>query len=368
MALSKRLLRKILALLIPLFYCGFDATSQEVSKIDQGLKDYYQPFFPIGVAITPLQLLDSAQRQLILKHFNSVTAENAMKMSPIHPEENRYYWDDADAIVNFATQNKLRIRGHTLCWHNQAPKWMFYDKEGKLVSKEVLLARLKDHIFQVVKRYKGKIYAWDVVNEAVSDDPKEFLRNSLWYQICGEEFIEKAFQYAHQADPKAILFYNDYNTENPGKREKILRLIKKLLAANVPIHAVGLQGHWSIAGPSKGLLAESIQQYANLAIQVQVTELDLSVYPEQTSGLTNGSAVPANGLSKTLAAEQTAKYGDFFSVFRQLKTHLTGVTFWNLSDRHTWLDNFPVRGRKNYPLLFDENLQPKEAYWKVVTL
>ena len=366
MAAYNRLVFKVLVFLIPIFGAGFNVSAQEAQKANLGLKDYYQEFFSIGVAVTPRQLEDSAQRQLILKHFNSVTAENAMKMGPIHPEENKYQWKDADAIVDFATKNGLKIRGHTLCWYNQTPKWIFYDKRGKLVSKTILLGRLKDHIYEVVKRYKGKIYAWDVINEAVSDDPKEFLRNSLWYQICGEEFIAKAFEFAHEADPKAMLFYNDYNTELPGKREKIIRLIKSLLSAKVPIHAIGLQGHWSISGPTASVLKESILQYAMLGIKVQVTEMDISVYPDNSPGkpLEQGQQT---GLSQSLENEQISKYDEFFSVFRQSKAQITGVTFWNLSDRYSWLDNFPIRGRKNYPLLFDENLQPKKAYWKVVT-
>lgn len=340
-------------------------SAQQKKEDKKGLKDYYKRFFPIGVAVTPRQLEDPAQRAFILKHFNSLTAENAMKMGPIHPEENRYNWEGADAIVAFALENRLKVRGHNLCWHTQAPKWMFVGEDGKQVSKEVLLQRLKDHIYAVVGRYKGKIYAWDVVNEAVSDNPKEFLRNSLWYQICGEDFIAKAFEYAHEADPKAVLFYNDYNTEYPEKRARIYRLLKKLQDSGVPIHAVGLQGHWSVKDPSEEMLRSAIQQYASLGLQVQVTELDVSIYtdgniPEKagTAGLT--------GFTPQLEQLQSEQYGKFFDVFRQQKDKLTGVTFWNLSDRYSWLDNFPVRGRKNYPLLFDADLQPKKAYWNVI--
>ena len=162
-----------------------------------------------------------------------------MKMGPVHPEENRYFWRDADSIVAFAQLYGLRVRGHNLCWHNQTPDWMFKDKDGKTVSKEVLLQRLKDHIMAVVSRYKGKLYAWDVVNEAISDKPDEYLRNSDWLKICGEEYIAKAFEYAHEADPNAILFYNDYNEINPVKGEKIYRLVKGLKDAGVPIGGVG---------------------------------------------------------------------------------------------------------------------------------
>lgn len=337
--------------------------AQQASTPGKGLKDYYKNFFPVGVAITPAHLRDSAQRSFILTHFNSLTAENVMKMEPIHPEENRYNWQGADAIVNFAVENGLKVRGHTLCWHNQAPKWMFYDADGKLVSKEILLDRLRKHIHEVVGRYKGKVYAWDVVNEAVSDKPDEFLRNSLWYQICGEEFIAKAFIYAHEADPDAVLFYNDYNTEDPGKSARVYRLLKSLLDAKVPVHAVGLQGHWSVRHPSRESLVAAIERYASLGIKIQVTELDVSIYTDDKKPDT-----PPNQSNYTTEreAQQTAQYDMLFQTFRKYRDVITGVTFWNLSDRSSWLDNFPVRGRKNYPLLFDENLQPKKAYQKVI--
>jgi endo-1,4-beta-xylanase len=341
------------------------ASAQYIAPGTKGLKDFYHDFFPIGVAVGPAQLRDSAQRKLILTHFNSITAENAMKMGPIHPEPDRYNWEGADAIVDFAVKNRLKVRGHNLCWHTQTPKWIFYNQNGALVSKAVLLARLKEHIYAVVGRYKGKIYAWDVVNEAISDDPKEFLRNSLWYKICGEEYIFKAFQYAHEADPKAILYYNEYNTEYPEKRAKVYRLIKKLLEAGVPIHAVGLQGHWSINNPTAEMLTTSISQYASLGIKVQITELDLSIYTDgNNTGQTNTSK--SNVFTPELKQQQASQYGKLFDVFRQFKGTITGITFWNLSDRYSWLDNFPVPGRKNYPLLFDESLQPKKAYFEVI--
>lgn len=282
-----------------------------------------------------------------------------MKMEPIHPEEGRYNWGTADAIVQFATENGLKVRGHTLCWHNQAPKWMFYNAAGKLVNKDTLLLRLRKHIHDVVGRYKGKIYAWDVVNEAVSDRQGEFLRNSLWFQICGEDFITHAFRYAHEADPNAVLFYNDYNTEDPAKRDKVYRLLKKLRDANVPVHAIGLQGHWSVKNPSSALLASAIEQYASLGIKIQITELDVSVF-------TNDQIPEQRNFTPEQEQLQEQQYTMLFDTFRKYRHAITGVTFWNLSDRSSWLDNFPVKGRKNYPLLFDEKLLPKKAYWKVI--
>jgi len=205
---------------------------------------------------------------LILKHFESITAENAMKMGPIHPKEDQFFWEDADAIVDFAQKHNLKIRGHTLCWHNQTPPWLFKDPEGKDVTKEELLKRLKDHITAVVGRYKGKIYAWDVVNEVIDDDDSGYFRESAWYKICGEEFIAKAFEYAHAADPDALLFYNDYNTESPGKRDRIYRMLKGLLDRKVPVHGVGLQAHWSIFSPTEQALRESIEKFSSLGLQV----------------------------------------------------------------------------------------------------
>lgn len=186
----------------------------------KGLKDYYKKYFPIGVAVN-LSSLSGADSGLIVTEFNSITAENAMKMGPIHPEENSYYWKDADAIAEFGQRNKMRIRGHNLLWHRQAPHWFFTGPEGKQVSKEVLLKRLKDHIITVVNHYKGKIYAWDVVNEAIDDDSTKFLRDLPFYQIGGEEIITKAFEYAHEADPDALLFYNDYNRKTSKKRSDL---------------------------------------------------------------------------------------------------------------------------------------------------
>lgn len=350
-----------------IFMLSFDGVvlAQQIPSSSKGLKDYYAKYFPVGVAVSSQALNDPQQVALILKQFNSLTPENAMKMGPIHPEENRYYWQDADAIVAFAQAHGLKVRGHNLCWHEQTPKWLFYDKEGKLVTKDVLLKRLKDHINQVVGRYKGKIYAWDVVNEAIDDDSAHFLRNSPWYQICGEDFIFKAFEYAHEADPKAVLFYNDYNTERPEKRERVYRLLKKLVDAKIPVNAVGLQAHWSIYEPTQKELIATIEKFASLGLNVQVTELDMSVYPweKQQRSLRDGET---GVLTPEMEDKQADQYAMVFKVFRDHKDVISGVTFWNISDQHTWLDSYPVPGRKNYPLLFDQNLEPKKAYWQVV--
>ncbi|MET4106293.1 endo-1,4-beta-xylanase [Hymenobacter sp. UYP22] len=348
-----------------LLLAGFAVlSSQQTPAPEKGLKDYYEAYFPVGVAVGRAQL-QGLETELIKQQFNSITPENAMKMGPIHPEENRYFWTDADAIVNFAQANKLRVRGHNLLWHEQTPKWLFKNADGSRVSKEVLLKRLHDHIFAVVKRYKGKIYAWDVVNEAIADNPQEFLRNSEWYQICGDEFIAKAFEYAHEADPKAQLFYNDYNTERPEKRERVYKLLKQLKDAKVPIDGVGLQGHWSLQEPTEPELRAALDQYASLGLKVQITELDVSIYPWEKERREKRPG-ESDAYTPELERQQAAQYKMFFRVFRDYKNVLTGVTFWNVSDKYSWLDTYPVAGRKNYPLLFDQNQQPKKAFWEVV--
>jgi endo-1,4-beta-xylanase len=330
----------------------------------KGLKDYYRDYFPIGVAVSP-RSLTGPTAALILQQFNSVTPENAMKMGAIHPQENTYFWRDADSIVDFATAHGIRIRGHNLCWHQNVPRWMFTDSTGDTVTKVVLLQRLKDHISAVVSRYKGKIYAWDVVNEAIADDSTQFLRNSPWYRICGDEFIVKAFEYAHQADPAAQLFYNDYNTERPEKRARVYRLLKQLIDAKVPITGVGLQAHWSIYEPSRQELVKTIKLFSSLGLKVQITEMDLSIYPweKERRNIRPGES---DSLTSELEQRQAEQYRQVFAVFRDFKGVINGVTFWNISDRDSWLNYYPVPRRRNYPLLFDRNLQPKRAYWEVV--
>ncbi len=331
--------------------------------VETGLKDYYKDYFPIGVALGPNNLR-GGEKDLILGHFNSITAENVMKMGRIHPREDGYDWKPADALVAFARNNGMQMRGHTLCWHNQVAPWFFLDHEGNTVSREVLLGRLRNHITAVVTRYKDNVYAWDVVNEAI-DDGDNFYRQSAWYKICGDTFIEKAFAWAHEADPDALLFYNDYNTYDPVKRKKIIQMITGLLDKGVPIHGIGLQCHFSIFGPTEAQLRQSLDDYARLGLPIHITELDVSVYlPEP--GRRDKKPGESDAFTAEMEEMQTDQYRMFFKVFRDYRAHIRSVTFWNLSDKRSWLDNFPVRGRKNYPLLFDQDLKPKKAYRAVV--
>lgn len=341
------------------------STCQAQKKTEKGLKDYYASYFSVGAAISP-RALKTDEKGLLLHQFNSVTAENVMKVGPIHPEENKFNWAPADEIVAFAQSNGFKMRGHTLVWHNQLPPWIFVNQKGDTVSKEVLLERLKTHITEVVSRYKGKIYAWDVVNEAISDKKDEFYRKSVWYKICGEEFIAKAFQFAHEADPNALLFYNDYNEISAVKRKKIIKLVTDLKAADVPIHGIGLQGHWAVNEPSRGQLDSTLTEFAATGFKLHITELDISVYPKEHQRRDRKASDYDTLFSEVKEKQQLEVYKMCFELFRKHKNAISSVTFWNISDRHSWLDNFPVTDRKDYPLLFDNDLKPKKAYWEVV--
>lgn len=350
------------AILLSLLQCS--PRRHATGASEKGLKDHYSQYFPIGVAVSP-QSLKTEEASLILKEFNSLTAENAMKMGPIHPQQDHYFWAHADSIAAFARRHKLKLRGHTLCWHSQTPGWLF-TSNGQRVGKEELLKRLREHITTVVNRYKDVIYAWDVVNEAVSDRKDEYLRNSPWMQICGEEFIEAAFRYAHEADPGAMLFYNDYNEIDPVKRGKIIRLVQGLQQKGVPIHGIGLQGHWAVNEPSAAQLDSTLKDFAATGLSLQITELDISVYRKEHEARGRAAADTDTSFSPEKEQQQIQRYKEVFELFRKYRKHISGVTFWNVSDRYSWLDNFPVRDRKDHPLLFDAGLQRKRAYEAVI--
>lgn len=377
------------------------ANTNPQNDSNKGLKDYFKGDFLMGVAVGSRSIkTDSA---LIIKEFNSVTPENDMKMGVIHPAENTWNWKNADDIVAFAERHKMGIRGHNLLWHTQAAEWMFVGPDGKPASKELLLKRLKDHIFAVAGRYKGKIYAWDVVNEAIDDSQDSTLiyrtditktqkPSQFWAIFQSPEFIDAAFRYAHEADPKAKLYYNDYSSERPAKREKIFKVVKRLKDNGVPIDGVGFQGHWTLNIPTAAQLRTALDQIVSLGLDVQFTEVDVDVrVPQRPAGARPGGtpptavsapAIPATpdvdpGYTPEVEARQIAQYKMIFDILREYKKHISSVTFWNVSDRGSWLDGRGTGGaaasqtgprivRKAYPLLFDVNNQRKKVYWAVV--
>ncbi|CAN7160062.1 endo-1,4-beta-xylanase [Paenibacillus sp. LjRoot153] len=326
-----------------------------------GIASLYQKFehyFDMGAAVNTRTIV--TQADLIERHYNSVTAENEMKFAEIHPDLDRYTFGAADAIVDFATNQGKRVRGHTLVWHNQTPDWVFEGANGLPATRDQLLIRMQQHIETVVKRYRGQIYAWDVVNEAIEDTTDITLRKSKWLDIIGEDYIAKAFHFAHQADPNALLFYNDYNETNPVKRDKIAALVSSLQDQGVPIHGIGMQGHWNLQGPSIEEIRTAIELYASLGVQLQITELDLSVF-EFTDRRTDLTEPTSEMLEL-----QAQRYEQIFELFREYRNSITAVTFWGAADDYTWLDDFPVKGRKNWPFLFDGHHAPKKAFHRIM--
>lgn len=360
--------RTFLSVLLSLFLAG-TAFAQFGRSADNGpasLKDAYNGYFTIGVAVNQRNISDPTQVELIKKQFNSITAENDMKSGELHPSEGVWKWDRADKVANFCRQNGIKLRGHCLVWHSQFCDWMLNDKNGKPVKKEVFYARLRDHIHTVVNRYKDIVYAWDVVNEAMSDgggrgfggkEPNPY-RQSQLYNFCGDEFIAKAFEYAHEADPNAILFYNDYNAATPAKRDRIYNMVKKMQDAGVPITGIGMQGHYNIYGPSEEDVDAALTKYSELVKHIHITELDIRCNQEMGGQLqfSRGERSVMPGYISTLQEDQ---YARIFRVFRKHKDVIDNVTLWNLCDADSWL------GVNNHPLPFDENLKPKKAYYAI---
>lgn len=316
---------------------------------DLHLSEKYREYFPVGVAVR----LDNVNRyREILKHYNSITMEDELKFCNVHPQEDVYSFEASKEILKFAMANNMSVRGHTLIWHEQVPDWVFSSEK---LSRDVLLKRMEEHISIVVDQFKNSIFIWDVVNEPF-DDGAQLLRNTKWYEIIGEDYIERAFFYAHEANPKAKLFLNEYNCEIPEKRDKLFSYVEGLKRKGVPIHGIGVQGHYSIFFPSVEMVRDMLLKYAKLDLQIQITELDISVFQFQDE------RTDLKRPSKEMLDKQARMYSDLFSVFREFKDIITGVTFWGVADDHTWKDDFPVKGRKDWPLLFDENLRPKEAF------
>ena len=322
----------------------------------QGLKDAYKDYFMIGVAVNQRNVTNADQSALVTREFNSMTAENDMKPGPTEPREGEFNWASADRIANFARQNGIKLRGHCLMWHSQIGKWMYEDNP----TKEVFFKRMRNHIHTIVNRYKDVIYCWDVVNEAITDDRNatDPYRQSPLYKIAGDEFIAKAFEYAREADPKALLFYNDYNECDPVKSKRIYDMVKKMKAAGVPIDGIGMQGHYNIYGPTEKEVDDAIKLYKQVVNHIHVTELDIRVNEEMGGQLRfNREGVNVSDSIKQYLADQ---YARVFRVFRNHKDVVKCVTFWNLSDRDSWL------GARNYPLPFDTEYKPKLAYEYII--
>jgi len=320
------------------------------------LKDVFKDEFYIGAAIEPEQLEIPAQRQLLEKHFSSITAENAMKPENIQPIEELFDFKDADKIADFVRENRIALRGHTLIWHNQVPDWFFLEDDKK-VSKEKLRERMKVHITEVMQHYKGQIYAWDVVNEPIDADMPDGLLRNKWFEILGGEYIELAFRYAREADPETKLFLNEYDTTNANKRKAIIDLVKKLQAKGVPIDGIGMQMHISLEKPTLDDFEKTLKEFSELGLEIHITELDITVYKDRTQSFST--------ISDELLNEQGHRVKDLFAIIDKYKEHITSITFWGLTDKDSWL-RYYFAERNDWPLPFDEEQKVKPFYWGMV--
>lgn len=337
---------------------------------DASLKDIFKDSFYIGVALNSQQVFGKEPKALAIleQHFNSLSPENGLKWGLVHPKPNTYNFEFGDAYVALGGKSGAFTIGHCLVWHQQVPNWVFEDESGELVEKEDLIARMEEHIETVAGRYKGKIAGWDVVNEAFEEDGS--FRNSKWYQIAGKDFIKAAFRKAKEVDPEAELYYNDYNVWKESKRAGILDLAKEMKSEGIKIDAIGMQGHYMLDSPSLEEIEQAITEIADAGFNVVVTELDVDVLPrpENAQGAdlnSNFANSPeynpfVNGISPEAEAKLAKRYADLFQLFHKHKDKISRVTLWGLHDGRSWLNNFPVRGRTNYPLLFDRNLKVKE--------
>lgn len=356
----------------PALYVAFLIAFTAAAQQPNSLKQAYQGDFYVGAALNAPEITGQDQRDdaIVLQQFNSISPENALKWAVVNPQPGKYDFTLADQYVDFGVKHHMWIVGHNLVWHNQVPAWVFHDDHGQLLTRDALLARMKEHIDKEVGRYKGKIQSWDVVNEALNEDGT--LRQSLWYKIIGPDYIAKAFEYAHEADPQAQLTYNDYNLAEPAKLAGVIRLVKELKAQGVPIDCVGIQDHDHLDSPTPEQEDTAIREIAATGVKVAISELDINVLPWPGTGNTaevtmHMAANPKwnpwpNGLPQDEQQKLTARYAELFQVFFKDRADISRVTFWGVTNAQSWLNNWPIPGRRNYPLLFDWQGKPTPAY------
>jgi endo-1,4-beta-xylanase len=344
------------------------------------LKNIFKDDFNIGVALSLNQISGNEPHAaaIVKEHFNSISPENILKWEEVHPEPEKYNFEAADRYVAFGKEHKLQIIGHTLVWFFQTPEWVFQDESGKPISREALLERMKSHIFTVMGRYKGRIHGWDVVNEAIAADGQ--LRKCKWLEIIGEDYILKAYEYAREADPGAELYYNDYDTENQVKCEGIIRLIQGLKSKGVRIDGIGIQGHWFLEYPRIEDIESSILALSKLDTKLMITELDVGVlpfYPVDSKMVDISTFDPVmqkkhnpypDGLPDSAQKELANRYADLFSLFHKHRDKFSRVTFWAVHDGQSWRSYLPIRGTRDYPMLFDRYCKPKPAFDAVVNV
>ncbi|MBQ7423090.1 MAG: endo-1,4-beta-xylanase [Prevotella sp.] len=346
----------------------------------QTLKDAYRDYWRMGVATTEWQDRGEKPEEtaLIVKHFNSVTAENCMKCEVVHPQEHVFDFTQADQFVDNALANNQFVIGHCLIWHSQCAPWFFIDEQGNDVKPEVLRKRMKEHIFTIMNHFRGRVGGWDVLNEAIEDDGT--FRKSGFYRILGEDYIRLAFQYAHEADPTVELYIQDYNMAKAEKRNAYTKLVRQMRNEGFQIDAIGIQGHLMLDSSPASEYEKSIEAFASTGAKVMVTELECSALPNPYAPGNGGANISdrfayrpemdpyRDGLPKDIEQKWEQRYLDLFKVLINHRDVITRVTIWGLTDDNTWRNDAPIKGRKDYPLLFDRNNQPKPLVQKLIDL
>jgi endo-1,4-beta-xylanase len=336
------------------------------------LKQAFTGAFLVGAALNQAQFsgADTASARLAAEQFDAISPENVLKFEVVHPRPGQYDFAPADRYVAFGEQHHMFIVGHTLVWHNQTPQWVFQGADGRPAGRDTLIARMRDHIRTVVGRYRGRVNGWDVVNEALDEDGG--MRRTPWDTIIGDDYVAMAFRFAHEADPSAQLYYNDYSVENAAKRQGVVALVRRLRSAGVPIAGVGIQGHYGLDYPSLEQLDSTITAFSGLGVKVMITELDVDVLPRAVRQTGADVALRAAArpelnpwpvaLPDSMQQALARRYADLFRLFLKHAGDLSRVTFWGVTDAQSWKNNWPVRGRTNYPLLFDRQGRPKPAF------
>lgn len=336
------------------------------------LKQAFTGAFLVGAALNQAQFsgADTASARLAAEQFDAISPENVLKFEVVHPRPGQYDFAPADRYVAFGEQHHMFIVGHTLVWHNQTPQWVFQGADGRPASRDTLIARMRDHIRTIVGRYRGRVNGWDVVNEALDEDGG--MRRTPWDTIIGDDYVAMAFRFAHEADPSAQLYYNDYSVENAAKRQGVVALVRRLRSAGVPIAGVGIQGHYGLDYPSLEQLDSTITAFSGLGVKVMITELDVDVLPRAVRQTGADVALRAAArpelnpwpvaLPDSMQQALARRYADLFRLFLKHAGDLSRVTFWGVTDAQSWKNNWPVRGRTNYPLLFDRQGRPKPAF------
>lgn len=357
------------------------ASSQVIAEIDDtpSFKNEFSGSFLIGAAVSEPQFMgrELLTRSVVRHQFNALTAENDMKWEELQPNEGEFQWSPADTLVEFCEDNEIFLTGHTLIWHHQTPDWVFEDKDGAPASREMLLARMESHIKTVVERFKGRVPSWDVVNEALNDDGS--MRETKWSRLIGADYVLKAFEFAHKADPQAELYYNDYSLYLPAKRAAAVKLVKQLQASGIPVAGIGMQGHYGLDHPEDlSQIGDSIEAFAELG-KVMITELDMTVLPfpdSDDAGADLNIDLEMNekynpytsGLPAEIEQAQTERYLDIFKEFLEHRDKLSRVTFWGVNNAQSWRNGWPMRGRTDYPLMFDRGNELRPMAYELFKL